>query len=148
MEAHGGGLKGHFRIIKTLEVLHEYLYWPNMKRYVQRICDRCITCKQAKSKVTPHGLYKPLLVLKEPWVDIFMNFILDLSWLMKGLKFIFVIVYRFSKMTYFISCYKIDDAMNIADLLFREVVWLHSIPMIIVFNRNVKLLSNFWKFVR
>jgi hypothetical protein len=26
MEAHGGGLKGHFRIIKTLEVLHEYLY--------------------------------------------------------------------------------------------------------------------------
>jgi hypothetical protein len=92
-----------------------------------------------------HGLYKPLLVLKEPWVDIFMNFILDLSWSMKGLEFIFVVVYRFSKMTYSISCYKIDDAMNIADLLFREVVWLHSIPMSIVSNRDVKFLSNFWK---
>jgi len=72
-----------------------------------------------------------------------MNFILDLSWSMKGLEFIFVVVYRFSKMTYSISCYKIDDAMNIADLLFREVVWLHSIPISIVSNRDVKFLSNF-----
>jgi hypothetical protein len=33
-EAHGGGLMGHFGITKTLEVLHEHFYWPNMKRDV------------------------------------------------------------------------------------------------------------------
>jgi hypothetical protein len=44
-EAHGGGLIGHFRITKTLKVLHEHFYWFNMKRDVQRICDRCITCR-------------------------------------------------------------------------------------------------------
>jgi hypothetical protein len=44
-EAHSGRLMGHFGIIKTLEVLHEYFYWPNMKRDMQRICDRSITCK-------------------------------------------------------------------------------------------------------
>jgi hypothetical protein len=37
-----------------------------MKRDVQRIYDRCITCKQAKSKVMPYGLYTSLLVPKEP----------------------------------------------------------------------------------
>jgi len=32
---------------------------------VQRICDRCITYKQAKSRVKPHGLYTPLPIPKE-----------------------------------------------------------------------------------
>jgi hypothetical protein len=59
---HGGGLMGHFGITKTLKVLHEYFYWPNKKRDVQRMCDRCITCRQAKSRVMPHKLYTPFLV--------------------------------------------------------------------------------------
>jgi len=58
-EAHGGGLMGRFRIAKTLDVLHEHFYWSNMKRDVQIICDRCITYRQAKSRVMPHGLYTP-----------------------------------------------------------------------------------------
>ena len=64
-EAHKEGLMGYFGIAKTLEVLHEYFYQPNMKRDVQRICDRCITYKQAKSRVKPHGLYTPLPIPKE-----------------------------------------------------------------------------------
>jgi len=31
-EAYGGGLMRHFGITKTLKVLHEHFYWPNMKR--------------------------------------------------------------------------------------------------------------------
>jgi hypothetical protein len=58
-KAHEGGLMGYFGIAKTLDVLREHFYWPNMKRDVQRICDRCITCRQAKSRVTPYGLYTP-----------------------------------------------------------------------------------------
>ena len=43
-ESHGGGLMGHFRVAKTLGVLQEHFYWPHMKRDVERICGRCITC--------------------------------------------------------------------------------------------------------
>ncbi|XP_012487911.1 uncharacterized protein LOC105801125 [Gossypium raimondii] len=36
-EAHSGGLMGHFGVGKTLATLQEHLYWPKMKRDVERI---------------------------------------------------------------------------------------------------------------
>ena len=44
-EAHSGGLMGHFGIKKTLDVLSDHFFWPHMKRDVERICEKCITCK-------------------------------------------------------------------------------------------------------
>ncbi|RVW90958.1 Retrovirus-related Pol polyprotein from transposon 17.6 [Vitis vinifera] len=43
-ESHGGGLMGHFGVAKTLAILQEHFYWPHMKRDVERICGRCVTC--------------------------------------------------------------------------------------------------------
>ena len=40
----------------------------------------------------------------------------------KGRDSIFIIVDKFSKMTHLIACHKIGDAINIADLFFREVI--------------------------
>ena len=49
-----------------------------MKRDVERACARCITCRQAKSRVLTHRLYTPLPVPSAPWVDISMDFVLGL----------------------------------------------------------------------
>jgi len=65
-EAHRGGLMGQFAVVKTLDVLHEHFYWSKMKKDMQRICDKCITCRKAKSMTQSHGLYAPLPVPKEP----------------------------------------------------------------------------------
>jgi hypothetical protein len=144
-EAHGGGLMGHFGVRKTLDVLHEHFFLPKMKRDVERVCARCITCRQAKSRVLPHGLYTPLLVPSAPWVDISMDFVLGLPRSRKGRDSIFVVVHRFSKMAHFISCHKTDDATHIAHLFFREIVRLHGVPRSIVSDCDVKFLSYFWK---
>jgi hypothetical protein len=137
-EAHGGGLMWHFGISKTLDVLYEHFYWPNMKRDVQRICDRCITCRQAKYRVMPDGLYTPLPFPKESWVDVSMDFILSLPRSRKGRDSIFVVVDRFSKMAHFIACHKTDDATNIANLFFREVIPLHGVPRVLC---QIEMLS-------
>nr|AAM15062.1 putative retroelement integrase [Arabidopsis thaliana] len=104
-EAHGGGLMGHFGIAKTLEVMTEHFRWPHMKCDVKRICGRCNTCKQAKSKIQPNGLYTPLPIPKHPWNDISMDFVMGLPRTGKDSIFVvyspFQIVYGFNPISPF-----------------------------------------------
>ncbi|KAG9454329.1 hypothetical protein H6P81_007233 [Aristolochia fimbriata] len=138
-ESHSGGLMGHFGVQKTLNMLSEHFYWPNMRKNVERVCAQCIACKQAKSKSKPHGLYTPLPVPTEPWTDISMDFILGLPRTRRGRDSIFVVVDRFSKMAHFITCHKTNDATEI------EVVSLHGVPRTIVSDKDAKFLSHFWR---
>jgi len=142
-EAHEGGLMGHFGVVKTLELLQEHFHWPHMRIDVQKLCERCIVCKKAKSKVLPHGLYTPLPAPEFPWVDIFisMDFVLGLPRTKNGKDSIFVVVDRFSKMAHFIACKKVDDASHVADLFFKEIVRIHGVPRSIVSDRDTKFLS-------
>ena len=118
-ESHGGGMMGHFGVKKTLEIMHEHFYGPRMKHNLQSICDKCIPCKQAKSKVMPHGFYTLLLVPNHPWTDVSMDFVLGLP-RSQGGKDIFVVVDRFSKMVHFIAFSKTNDATHIAYLFFKK----------------------------
>ncbi|KAL4282475.1 hypothetical protein GQ457_16G018630 [Hibiscus cannabinus] len=99
-----------------------------MRRDVERYCERCVTCKKAKSKVQPHGMYLPLPIHDSPWTDISMDFVLGLPGTRNGRDSVFVVVDRFSKMAHFIPCHKTDDVVNVANLFFRDIVRLHGIP--------------------
>jgi hypothetical protein len=61
-EVHGGGLMGHFGVNKTEDVLTAHFFWPKIRRDVDLYVLRCTNCNKAKSRLNPHGLYKPLPV--------------------------------------------------------------------------------------
>jgi len=87
----------------------------------------------------------PLLVLDRPWQDVSMNFMLGLPKTIRKHNSIFVVVDRFSKITYFLSCSKTSDASKIARIYFDGVVKLHVLPKTIVSDRDVKFISYFEK---
>ncbi|KAI3515986.1 hypothetical protein L1887_14893 [Cichorium endivia] len=142
-EAHGGGLAGHFGVTKTLEVLKEHFFWPKMLGDVNNIVGKCVICHMAKSTFKP-GLYTPLPVPIRPWEDVSMYFIVALPRTQRGKDAIMVVVDRFSKMAHVVGCHKTEDANNVDDLYYKEIVHLHGIPKTIVFDRDSKFLSYFW----
>ena len=52
-ESYRAGLMGHFGVVKALTILQEHFYWSHMKRDVERLCCRCVTCGEAKPKCSP-----------------------------------------------------------------------------------------------
>ncbi|GJR00682.1 putative reverse transcriptase domain-containing protein [Tanacetum coccineum] len=118
-ELHG---EGHVGRDRTLQLVQASYFWPTMRKEVDRYVKRCRVC--------------------QPWVDISMDFVLGLPRTQRGNDSIFVVVDRFSKMVHFIPCKKTTDAVNVAQLFFRDVYRLHGLPSSIVSDRDSRSLGN------
>ena len=94
-------------------------------------------------KLSHDSILMPLPVPSVPWEDISMDFVLGLPRTKKGRESIFVVVDRFLKMAHFRPCHKSDDAINVADLFFHEIIRLHGVPNTVVSDRDTKLFATF-----
>lgn len=138
---------GHFGIHKTLNILYEYFYWSYMKYDVQSICDKCITRRQVKSKVKPHGFYTPLPLPTYSWIDICLDFILGLP----STKVVEIesLLWWIGLVRWHTSLHtlKTNDATHIVDLFFKEVIHFDSLPNSIMSDCDVKFLFYFLAFI-
>ncbi|GJV46315.1 putative nucleotidyltransferase, ribonuclease H [Tanacetum coccineum] len=140
-ELHG---EGHVSRDRTLQLVQASHFWPTMRKEVDCYVKRCRICQVSKGTATNAGLYMLLPVPVQPWVDINMDFMLGLPRTQRGNDLIFVVVDHFSKMVHFIPCKKTIDAVNVAQLFFRDVYCLHGLPSFIVSDRDTRFLSHFW----
>ena len=130
---------------KIVLLVAEQFYWPTLRKEVDKLVRCCRVCQVSKGGATNARLYMPLPILEGPWTNVSMDFVLSLPWTQKGNDSIFVIVDRFSKIVHFITCKKTADAVNVAQLYFREVYRLHGLPLSIVSDRDTQFLSHFWR---
>ncbi len=118
-----------------------------MKRYIRN----CHICKRSKASRDKYfELLNLLLISDRSWINIIMNFVIELSKSKKEFNAIFMIVNRLTKMHHYISCVAKKDETTVeetARLLINHVWKLHELSSIIVFDRESQFVSNVWKFV-
>ena len=117
-----------------------------MKKDTLEYVEKCLVCQKVKAeRIKLPGKLHPLAIPKMKWECISMDFVTGLPKVSGGFDFIFVVVYKLTKVAHFIPIRTSATATDVAQLFVKEIVRLHGIPARIISDRDAKFTSNFWK---
>jgi len=99
---HDTKVAGHMGQNKTIELVRQNFWWPEMNKQIIDFVRSCPECQRNKaSRHQPYGLSSPLELPYAPWQSIAMNFITELP-ISDGCDQLWVIIDRFTKMAHFL----------------------------------------------
>jgi hypothetical protein len=107
----------------------------------------CYVCKRFKSSKDKYSLLNSLSISKRSWMNITMNFVIELS-KYKDFNVILMIINRLTKIHHYISCITAEEKTNaekIAKLWINHVWKLHELSSIIMFDRDSQFILLIWK---
>ena len=117
-----------------------------MKKDMAEYISRCMKCQQVKVEHQhPVGLLQPLPVPKWKWEVISMDFITGLPMTWRHHDSIMFVVDKLKKVARFILVKSTHKTNDIANIFMKEIFKLHGLLKAIVFDRDVKFTSKFWK---
>jgi hypothetical protein len=116
---------GHPGYQKMITTTRKQFYWPGLNKYIAKYLAKCIECQHVKAEHRhPAGLLP--------------------TWTKQN-DAIMVVVDKLSKSAHFILVKSTCKAIDIANVFMKDIFRLHGMPKQIVFDRDTKFTSNFWK---
>ncbi|GJT65745.1 putative reverse transcriptase domain-containing protein [Tanacetum coccineum] len=117
-----------------------------MKANIATYVSKCLTCAKVKAE---HQRPSRLLVQPDipqwKWVYITMDFVMKLPKSSQGYDTIWVIIDRLTKSAIFVPMRETDPMEKLARMYLKEVVRRHGIPVSIIFDRDSRFASHFWR---
>ncbi len=140
----------HSDILRTVKIIKRNYYWSFMWKTVDHYIRNCYICQRSKmSRDKSNELLHSLLIFKQRWQDIIMNFIIDLfdSY---DYNAILTVICKLSKKRHYISCITDDEDITVertAEMLIQWVYWTHDLSSFIVFDQDTQFTFILWKFL-
>ena len=145
---HDDPLSGHCGVEKTLTLLRQDFFWPEMDKDVNDYIASCDVCLRTTVKRhRPYGELQSLPIPKGPWEEISMDFITDLppsAGEGKVFDSILVIVDRFTKFAIYAAVNKTITAGELAEVIEKRLITYFGAPLGIVSDRGPVFTSYFW----
>ncbi|GJV70481.1 putative reverse transcriptase domain-containing protein [Tanacetum coccineum] len=107
---------------------------------------KCLTCAKVKTEhQRPSGLLVQSEIPQWKWDNITMDFVTKLPKSSQGYDTIWVIVDRLTKSAIFTPMIETNSTEKLARMYIKEVVTKHRIPVSIIYDRDPKFASHFWR---
>nr|GEV31441.1 putative reverse transcriptase domain-containing protein [Tanacetum cinerariifolium] len=134
---------GSDKMYQDMKLLY---WWPNMKADIATYVSKCLTCLKVKAEhQKPSGLLVQPEIPQWKWDNITMDFVTNLPKTQSGNDTIWVVVDQLTKFAHFLPMKETDPMDKLARLYLKEVVTRHGILVSIIYDRDPRFTSNFWK---
>ncbi|GJR70751.1 putative reverse transcriptase domain-containing protein [Tanacetum coccineum] len=145
-ESHKSKYSIHPGSEKMYQDVKKLYWWPNMKADIATYVSKCLTCARVKAEhQRPSGLLVQPEIPEWKWDNITMDFITKLPRSSQGFDTIWVIVDRLTKSAHFLPIRENDPLDKLARFYLNRVVERHGIPASIIYDRDGRFTSNFWR---
>ncbi|GBG71376.1 hypothetical protein CBR_g8795 [Chara braunii] len=137
---------GHFGYRKTAANLLQQFWWPTMMKDAKLYVETCQVSERDKPRTqAPLGLLKPLPIPERPSESLSMDFMDTLFTSKSGMRYVYVIVDRFSKYARLVSMPATAKTEYVIELFKENWVRDFGLPKAIVSDRDVRFTSELWK---
>jgi hypothetical protein len=135
----------HFGFNKTIKLVSQDYWWPQLWKYVKEFVKSCDVCTWAKNlRHHPHGLLQPLPIPFAPWFSISMDFITYLP-LSNSFDSILVVVDHLTKLVHLIPCNKLIIGERTTKLFLGCMFPYFGLLKDVIFYCGPQFASKFWK---
>ena len=142
---HNTQIAGYPRYWKTLELVSQNYWWPQMSRYIGQYVSTCDLCLQTKPwQYSPVSELQPLFIPDAQWDMLSVDFMVELLE-SSGHDTVMTVVNAVFKRVHFIPTYMTVTVEGAARLFLHYVWKLHSLPKCVVSNHRSQFVASFTK---